>query len=323
MSCLMVNPVPYQNSILLTPQPFALRLIILDEYDDMTDRLFDAVALVTGGSSGIGLGIARALSVRGATVLLADVDPNVFSTAKSLAEDTGGKVCSVSLDVSDPAHWNRVANELVEDYGGISILCNNAGISTPRAPVGNYDIALWQKVMDVNLTGVFLGCSTLLSSMRLPGQKVRILNTASVSGLFATPQLAAYTASKHGVLALSDAIRFERKDENITVSVLCPGFVNTRIASNSRNLAGEKRVGDAERLAMTDRLAHSMDPDTVGEIAIEGLLAEQPYIFTHPEYSAVFERRVAAIRPGFLANHGTGPQDDIHALGAAWLEIDG
>ena len=283
-------------------------------------ELHEEIALITGGASGIGFALAQVLAQRGATVVLGDVDGNRLSNAADDLRASGMRnVDTLRLDVSAEQDWDRVSEAMIARYGGATIICNNAGVSTPRAPVGQYDPSLWSKVIGINLTGVFLGCDAFLSRMRIPGRAAHILNTASVSGLFATPQLAAYTASKHAVIALSDAIRFENTDSGVSVSVLCPGFVNTAIAEHSQQFAAKRTLSDTERAAMKARLSASMDARTVAESAVSGLLAGEAYIFPHPEYRQVFERRVAAIADAFERSSPIGPADEISALGSAWL----
>ncbi|MGV0818155.1 SDR family NAD(P)-dependent oxidoreductase [Martelella sp. AMO21009] len=251
-------------------------------------------------------------------MVIADIDPNRDVIADRLREE-GMTVQSAALDVSMREDWHRLAEEMLASHGGASILCNNAGLTIPRAAVGAYEPELWDRVIRVNLTGVFNGCHTMLSTMRLPDRTTRILNTASISGLFATPGLNAYTASKHAVVALSDALRFEQAGENVTVSVLCPGFVNTSITLNSQRFVKSDAMSNSEREAMKTRLAGSMHPDVAGEIAVKGLLEGRPYIFPHPEYQAVFDRRSAVIREAFASTAATGTDDEIAALGGAWL----
>lgn len=276
--------------------------------------LKDDVALVTGAASGIGLGLARALARRGATVVLADLNEDAAeAAAEQLRNDGAMRVDTLQMDVANHDDWHRATAEIKASYGGVSIICNNAGIATPRAPVGHYDKGLWDKVMGVNLTSVFLGCTAFLSDMRLPGRPGYILNTASISGLIPTPQMAAYCASKHAVLALSDVIRFEQADTDVTVTALCPGFVATAIAGRPGSAT------DPERAAMQNRLAASMNPDEVAERAVAGLLAGEAYVFSHAEYGAVIARR-AEILGDAIARSAPGlPPDDITVLGKGWL----
>src|SRR6185369_16031095 len=183
---------------------------------DLTQRLADKVAVITGGASGIGLATAKRMRAEGATIVIGDIDP---ATGKTVADDLNGTF--VQVDVADQVAVDTLFDTAAETHGSVDIAFNNAGISPPEDDLIEVTgIDAWDRVQDINLKSVFFCCKAALRHM-VPAQKGSIVNTASfvaVNGS-ATSQIS-YTASKGGVLAMS-------REHGIRVNALCPGPVNT------------------------------------------------------------------------------------------------
>ena len=210
---------------------------------DLTQRLKDKVAVVTGGASGIGLATVKRMRDEGAIVVIGDIDP---ATGQSVANDLN--VTFVQIDVSDQVAVDRLFDIAVEVHGGVDIAFNNAGISPPDDDLIEVTgIDAWDRVQDINLKSVFFCCKAALRHM-VPQQKGSIINTASfvaVNGS-ATSQIS-YTASKGGVLAISRELGIQYARQGIRVNALCPGPVNTPLLQ-------ELFAKDPERAAR--RLVH-------------------------------------------------------------------
>ena len=192
---------------------------------DLSQRLKDKVAVITGGASGIGLATAKRMQAEGAIVVIGDVDP---ATGQSVANDLN--VTFVQVDVSDPVAVDNLFDTAFEVHGGVDIAFNNAGISPPEDDlIENTSLDAWQRVQDINLKSVFL-CSKAALRHMVPAQRGSIINTASFVALMgaATPQVA-YTASKGGVLALTRELAIIHARQNIRVNALCPGPLKTEM----------------------------------------------------------------------------------------------
>ncbi|QDW61991.1 SDR family oxidoreductase [Oerskovia sp. KBS0722] len=184
------------------------------------------VALVTGGARGIGEGAARALHAAGAHVVIADV---ADKHGAALAAALGDLARFVHLDVSDETAWARTVKDVVADLGTVDVLVNNAGIAN-MAPIEKFTTARWDAVLAVNLTGVFLGCRTVVPVMKAQGRG-SIINVSSVDGLRGSPAVHAYTAAKFGVRGLSKSLAVELGEFGIRVNSVHPGYVRTRMTS--------------------------------------------------------------------------------------------
>jgi len=210
---------------------------------DLTQRLRDRVAVVTGGASGIGLASARRLAAEGARVVVADLDPE---TGGAAAEEVGGTF--VAVDVSDRQQVDDLFDSVAASHGSVDIAFNNAGISPPEDDlIESTDLDAWDRVQLVNLTSVYLCCRAALRHMA-PQQRGSIINTASFVAVMgsATSQIS-YTASKGGVLAMSRELGVQYARQGIRVNALCPGPVNTPLLQ-------ELFAKDPERAAR--RLVH-------------------------------------------------------------------
>ena len=190
------------------------------------------VAVVTGGASGIGKGIATQLIAEGARVIIADIQRDVLAAA---APEIGAAL-AVPVDVSDPASVDALAGQVLETFGAVHVVCNNAGIG-PLAPVADLTLDDWRWMIGVNLWGVIHGVHTFLPILKRNRDGGHIVNTASMAGLVAGPRLGAYAAAKFGVVGLTEVLAAELAADNsrVGVSVLCPGTVRTNIGNSSRN----------------------------------------------------------------------------------------
>ncbi len=210
---------------------------------DLTQRLKDKVAVITGGASGIGLAAAKRMQAEGAIVVIGDVDT---AAGKTVANDLN--VQFVQVDVADPAAVDNLFDTAFDVHGGVDIAFNNAGISPLEDDlIENTSLDAWQRVQDVNLKSVFL-CSKAALRHMVPAQKGSIINTASFVAVLgsATSQIS-YTASKGGVLAMSRELGVQYARQGIRVNALCPGPVNTPLLK-------ELFAKDPERAAR--RLVH-------------------------------------------------------------------
>jgi 3-oxoacyl-[acyl-carrier protein] reductase len=187
------------------------------------------VAVVTGGSRGIGLSIAEALLARGASVLITGRDESQLDAArKDLSKDASDRIHSVRADVRDADDAADAISAAVERFGGLDILVNNAGVGV-FASVADMDVSQWHDVIDTNLSGVFFCCHAAIPHMRKRGGGW-IINISSLAGKNAFTSGAAYCASKAGLNAFSEALMQEVRYDNIRVSYVMPGSVSTGFA---------------------------------------------------------------------------------------------
>lgn len=193
-------------------------------------RLAGRIALITGGSRGQGAAHGRRLADEGAVVYLADVlDETGAATAESLCAD-GGEATYLHLDVTDPQQWGAVADTIRTRHGRLDILVNNAGI-VHVTPLADEDLAAWNRVLTVNLTGAFLGLQTMYPLLR-ESAHASVINTSSIFGPSGAIGYAAYASSKAGMLGLTRTVALEWASEGIRVNALVPGGVATPLNAN-------------------------------------------------------------------------------------------
>src|SRR5688500_12868372 len=201
-----------------------------------TRPLEGKVALSTGAGSGIGEAIARLIAQRGGKVVIADISGAAADRAAKAIKDTGSDAAAVAGDVADPAALEAMVKFAEETYGGLDIAVNNAGIGGAQAPVGEYPLDSWKKVIDVNLNGVFYGLRYQIPAMLKRGGG-SIVNIASILGSVGFANSAAYVAAKHGVVGLTKAAALEYATQGVRVNSVGPGFITTPLLEKNLDAA--------------------------------------------------------------------------------------
>src|SRR5690554_278324 len=194
-------------------------------------NLDNKVAIITGAGSGIGRSTAHLLAKEGAKVVVSDIDKDIGNAVVKEIEEAGGKAFFVHSDSSKAEGHKALVEETIKKYGSLDIAVNNAGIGGPLAPTGEYPIDGWQKVIDINLSGVFYGMCYQIPAMEKNGGS--IINIASILGQAGTQGSPAYVASKHGVVGLTKAAALEYANKNIRINSIGPGYIKTPLLTNS------------------------------------------------------------------------------------------
>jgi NAD(P)-dependent dehydrogenase (short-subunit alcohol dehydrogenase family) len=255
-------------------------------------------AFVTGGASGIGLGMARVFVKAGMNVVMADLRRDHLDAA--LAGFDGKRVHGIRLDVTDRAAMAAAADEAERVFGKLHVLVNNAGVGA-EGPLHKATFDDWDFTLGVNLGGVVNGIQILLPRIRAHGEGGHVVNTASLAALVTMPaHLAMYVTAKAGVLALSEAIRAELVQENIGVTVLCPGPVKSNIhqAALNRPERFRSNTGFTESEAQLARRQVSplwMEPEEVGEKVLKAIREDELYVITHGEWREAARARFEAM----------------------------
>lgn len=263
-------------------------------------------AVISGGAEGIGLSIAKALGEQKMNVVLADIDEENLQKASLELKSAGISVLAVALDVADEVQWQTVAKKAVARFGKIHMVVNNAGVGGDSGSIENEQTKGWQWALDVNLMGVLYGAKVLVPLIKQHGEGGWIVNVASMAGMGGVPYNGAYTATKAAVVALSESWAGELEPKGIKVSVLCPAFVQTRIYDSERNRPVQYQTdttnvtGEHSFSGKTKRMVENgIDVSIVGKRVVEALNQGELYIFTHPNYRAIVQKRSEAIDAAF------------------------
>lgn len=265
------------------------------------------VAVVTGAASGIGFGLSERFAAEGMRVVMADVEEPALRRSAAEIARKGGEVLPIVTDVSNREHVEALADQTIEAFGAVHLLCNNAGVGGGHGPIWTIPEGDWEWVLGVNLWGVIHGVRTFLPLL-LEQDVAHVLNTSSIFGVFAGA-LGPYGISKHAVTALSETLYFNLQEVGapVGVSVLCPGAVKTNFGSSDRNRparlppppdarAAELAAASKEQF---DRLsALGLEPSQVADIVVEGIRSGRFYILTATNRNAAVARRGEEILQG-------------------------
>ncbi|PWA10373.1 short-chain dehydrogenase [Pueribacillus theae] len=222
-------------------------------------RLENKVAVITGGGGGIGRATAIRFSKEGANVMVADMNEETGQETAQMIRDNGGHAEFLRTDVTEPEQVEQLVKKAVDTYGKIDIMVNNAGISHIEAKIPDVPVETWDKVVDVSMKGVYLGMKYAIPEMIDNGGS--IINTASVAGIKGQKLLAAYTAAKSGVIAVTKSTALEFGKHNIRVNAIAPGIVDTPITDDWKKTSKWPVLSTANalrRLGQPEEVANAM-----------------------------------------------------------------
>jgi NAD(P)-dependent dehydrogenase (short-subunit alcohol dehydrogenase family) len=235
------------------------------------------VAFVTGGASGIGFGIVSAALAAGMRIAIGDSNRQHLDNAVECLGDVTGRVHPILVDITNRREMEQAAAEVIEVFGKLHVLVNNAGVQSPST-LSNMSYDEWDRLMGVNLGGIFNGIHAFLPRIKQHGEGGHVVTTASVFGLFTSGgAYAGYCASKFAAVAMMESLRAELSESNIGVSVVCPGLVKSNLGHSMND----------SKLAT--------DPLEIGRLILRGMQKNDLYILTHPEFNSIIRRRNDAI----------------------------
>jgi len=259
-------------------------------------------AVITGGASGIGLGMARSFAGRGMQLVLADLDEELLKAAEKEFSAAGTSVVCQVCDVSKLEDVELLAEVTMDRFGAVHVVCSNAGVGIPTS-ARNVKLADWEWIINVDLWGPIYAVKTFLPLIEEQGVG-HINATSSMAGLISSQMMGAYNVAKHGVVALMAAVERElrAKKSNVRASVLCPGPINTNISRHSVDFrpGRGKRKGDSEKAGklagnIQAALEQGMHPDEVGELVANAVEQEKFWILTHPHWSKTVQKQLDAM----------------------------
>ena len=234
-------------------------------------------AFITGGGSGIGLGMAKAFSNAGLNVVVLDVRSDRLERAEQTIQQLGGNICTVEGDVRDVDSIKAAADQAVEAFGQVDILCSNAGVGV-GGPFVNMTDDAWNRVVDINLWGV-INCAKVFVPRMIESGGGHIVNTSSIMGLISGAGSGSYCTTKFAVVGFSECLRDDLAGSgtNIGVSVLCPFIVDTPIFYP--DLADDDLEGIAARKKRLPMMKFALDPVHVGELVLKAIQDDELYVF--------------------------------------------
>lgn len=243
------------------------------------DAFIGKVALVTGAASGIGRTTAQLYASEGAKVVVSDVSEKGGEETVRLIQDNGSDAVFIQTDISDPVQCETLVNGTLEAYGRLDYACNNAGIGGESNPVGDYGIESWQKVIAVNLSGVFYCMRYEIPAMLETGGGA-IVNMASILGLVGFASAPAYVAAKHGVVGLTKNAAIEYADQGIRVNSVGPAFIRTPMIAELEN-----NPDSYQMLLSLHPMGRLGEPSEIAELVI-WLSSEKASFVTGAYYAA-------------------------------------
>jgi NAD(P)-dependent dehydrogenase (short-subunit alcohol dehydrogenase family) len=253
------------------------------------------VAVITGGGSGIGRGMALAFGEAGMKVVVAEIDAKAAEGVVAELAERGVEAVAERVDVVDRESVRALADRVYARFGAVHVLCNNAGVSAWSTIQAGLEQE-WDWVMGVNLDGVLNGLLVFVPRMAAQEGESHVVNTGSTASLGGIPSLGHYVASKHGVLGVSEVLRIEGAASGMSCSVLCPGAVSTGIVKAARNRQSDfGGPTDEFNPHIQAAIDEGIDPEEVGRIVRQAVIDDDLYIFTHPDSRQAIENRYHAM----------------------------
>jgi len=276
------------------------------------NELRGRVAVVTGGGSGIGRGIALTLGAEGMTVAVADIQESKAREVAAEIEASGGRGLGIGVDVTSVESLARAAEAIVARTGGVNLLCANAGVLARVGPLANHTIGDWEYTLSVNVLGIVKTVAAFLPALRERAPDTHIVTTASLGGLVSDvgAPMGAYVASKYACVGYSEMLRAELEREGIGVSVLCPAVVASSLLTTST----ENRPGAFGEQAAVDlgaapanvkgegphlALRRAMPAEDVGPILLRAIRANRFHVLTHPHARPLVDARLQGVLADF------------------------
>lgn len=249
-------------------------------------HLKDQWVFVTGAASGIGLETARAFARQGANLIVSDVQAPALDAVRQEIASMGRQCAAFVLDVSDPDAVHAAARNIAQHLGVPSVVVNNAGIGF-LGPFLHTPVDAWRAVLDVNLMGMVHVCKAFLPLMLAEQRNSHVVNVASAAGLHPAPNLSAYSASKHAVMGLHDALVMEFARSKVGMTVVCPGVINTPIVRNRR------AVADIVPSAQLDKIGehyqkHGAHPSVVAQRIVRAVQRGEDLVLVGPTARALY-----------------------------------
>jgi NAD(P)-dependent dehydrogenase (short-subunit alcohol dehydrogenase family) len=256
------------------------------------------VAVVTGAASGIGRALSEAFAAEGMHVVMADIEDDALAAAAKEVGESGTKVLAVRTDVSKGDDVDALAARTVDEFGTFHVVCNNAGVGS-GGTMWELTEADWAWVLGVNLWGVIHGIRAFVPRL-VEQNEGHVVNTGSIAGLTSAPMMGPYNASKHAVVTISETLQRELalNASTVRVSVLCPGFVQTRIAESDRNRPDhlrnpvEPEMNEVGRELLKQIIASGLPAAEVARQVVDAVKQERFYVLPHPEMKSIVRTRM-------------------------------
>jgi NAD(P)-dependent dehydrogenase (short-subunit alcohol dehydrogenase family) len=245
------------------------------------------VAVVTGAASGIGKAMAQRFAAEGMRLMLADIECAPLAQFADELRTAGADVLSERIDVSNPDDLEKLAARTYNEFGSVHLLCNNAGVLPPGAPVWKEPLSTWHWTLNVNFFGILHGVQAFVPRILQGNDEAHVVNTASLAGLTTRPLMSAYNVSKHAVVALSECLYAELRltTDKIHVSVLCPAFSKTRL-TEIRNKPTQVSADPSASFGFYDALKRVVEegtpPEEIANAVVKAVRDNQFWVLTHP-----------------------------------------
>ena len=264
----------------------------------------DRVAVVTGGASGLGRAMALRFAREGMKIVLADVQADALKKTETEFANARIPVLAVRVDVSKGKDVEALADKAFKTFGGVHILCNNAGVA-PGGKIWEQSAKDWEWTLGVNVWGVIHGIRAFVPRMLEQNVDCHVVNTASVAGLLSLPGMSVYCVSKHSVVTLTECLHHDLVESGakMKASVLCPAYVPTGISDSERNRPAslrDERKKSAEEMKREEQLRHAVrsgriSAEQVADLVLEAIKVEKFYILPHQKIKPAIEIRMQDI----------------------------